>query len=185
MLTEWEGRRSATKHHLIGHLSHASKVVKPGQTFMREIIRTMSIPKAGHHLTRLNAQCRADLAWWFTFLASWNEIHVSLFPGMPRGETVTADASGSWGCGAFGLHTMQWFQCEWPKHWESVNIAVKEMVPFVFAPAVWGHTWRGKRTLFRSDNMAVVQALKKHSAKDPQLAHLLRCLNFFEGTLWL
>ena len=33
MLAEWEGRRSATKHQLqslIGHLSHASKVVKPG-----------------------------------------------------------------------------------------------------------------------------------------------------------
>ena len=158
MLTEWEGRRSATKHQLqslIGHLSHASKVVKPGQTFMREIIRTMSIPKAGHHLTRLNAQCRADLAWWFTFLASWNEIHVSLFPGMPRGETVTADASGSWGCGAFGLHTMQWFQCEWPKHWELVNIAVKEW-SHLCSPQRCGGTHGGEkgpysvRTIWRS-----------------------------------
>ena len=90
MLAEWEGRRSATKHQLqslIGHLSHASKVVKPGRTFMREVIRTMSIPRASHHLTRLNAQCRADLAWWSIFLASWNGI--SLFPGLPLRETIT------------------------------------------------------------------------------------------------
>ena len=182
MLAEWEGRRSATKHQLqslIGHLSHASKVVKPGRTFMREVIRTMSIPRASHHLTRLNAQCRADLAWWSIFLASWNGI--SLFPGLPLGETITADASGSWGCGAFCSHPPQWFQCEWPVHWKSVNIAVKEMVPFVVASAMWGHSWRGQRILFRSDNMAVVQTLGKHSAKDPQLAHLLRCLFFFEA----
>ena len=64
MLSEWEGRRSATKHQLqslIGHLSHASKVVKPGRPFMRELIRTMAIPKASFHLVRLNTQCRADI----------------------------------------------------------------------------------------------------------------------------
>ena len=37
MFSEWVGQRSATKHQLqclIGHLSHASKVVKPGRPFM-------------------------------------------------------------------------------------------------------------------------------------------------------
>ena len=146
---------------------------------MRELIRTMSIPKASHHLTRLNTQCRANLAWWSTFLTSWNG--VSLFPGLPLGETVTADASGSWGGGAFRTHPLQWFQCEWPTHWRSVNIAVKEMVPFVIAAAMWGHSWRGQRIRFRSGNMVVVQTLGRHSPKDPQLAHLLRCLFFFEA----
>ncbi len=143
---------------------------------MRELIRTMSIPKASHHLTRLNTQCRANLAWWSTFLTSWNG--VSLFPGLPLGETVTADASGSWGGRAFRTHPLQWFQCEWPTHWRSINIAVKEMVSFVIAAAMWGHSWRGQRIRFRSGNMVVVQTLGRHSPKDPQLAHLLRCLFF-------
>ena len=87
ILSEWEGRRSATKHQLqclIGHLSHASKVVKPGRSFMRELIRTMAILKASFHLVRLNTQCRADIMWWSTFLSDWNGI--SLFPGMPLGS---------------------------------------------------------------------------------------------------
>ena len=183
ILAEWEKRRSATKHQLqclIGHLAHAAKVVRPGRTFMREIIRTMSTPRSGHHWVRLNTQFRADLAWWATFLTSWNG--VSLFPGLPLGEAVTADASGSWGCGAFRSSRPQhWFQFEWPQHWEGVNIAVKEMVPFVIAAAMWGRTWHGQRTHFRSDNMAVVSALTRRSAKDPRLAHLLRCLFFFEA----
>ncbi len=58
-LADWEGRRSATKQQLqsiIGHLSHAAQVVKPGRTFLRELIRTMTIPKAGFHMVRLNIQ---------------------------------------------------------------------------------------------------------------------------------
>ena len=181
-LADWEGRRSATKHQLqclIGHLYHASKVVKPGRTFMREIIRTMTIPKASFHLTRLNTQCRADIAWWSAFISEWNG--VSLFPGMPRGVIITSDASGSWGCRAFTAHPLDWFQLQWPPQWENVSIAVKELMPITIAAAIWGHAWHNQRVLFCSDNMAVVHALTKRSAKDPRLAHLLRCLFFLEA----
>ena len=182
-LADWEGRHSATKQQLqsiIGHLSHAAKVVKPGRTFLRELIRTMTIPKAGFHMVRLNAQCRADIAWWSTFIATWNG--VSLFPGLPIGQIVTSDASGSWGCGAFHQsQAMLWFQLQWPPEWAEVNIAVKELVPVTLSAAIWGHTWHKQKIVFKSDNMAVVIALNKRSAKDPRLAHLLRCLFFFEA----
>ncbi len=32
---------------------------------------------------------------------------------------------------------------------------------------------------FRTDNMAVVAVLKSHTAKDPLLMHLVRCLIFY------
>ena len=54
LLAVWMGCRSATKHELqcvIGHLSHAAEVVKPGRTFMKELIRTMT---TSYHLTRIN-----------------------------------------------------------------------------------------------------------------------------------
>ena len=118
-------------------------------------------------------------AWWSTVLSSWNGI--SLFPGLLQGNTVIADASGSWGCGAFQSPLTDWFQLEWPPHWGGVNIAVKELVSFTDAAALWGDTWRCQRVLFRSDNMAVVHALSKQSAKDPLFAQLLRWLFFFEA----
>ena len=41
LITQWLGRRSASKHQLqvlVGHLSHAAAVVKPGRIFMRALI---------------------------------------------------------------------------------------------------------------------------------------------------
>ncbi len=186
LLQSWEGRRTATKHELqclIGHLNHAAKVVRPGRTFLRELIRTMSIPKHSYHKVRLNLLCRADIAWWALFISQWNG--VSLFPtSLPRGPSVVSDASGTWGCGAFtGDHLPIWFHLPWPPSgWEGKNIAVKEMIPMVISAGIWGKQWRGRTVEFRSDNMAVVHALSKGAAREPHLAHLLCCLSFLEAT---
>ena len=93
-------------------------------------------------------------------------------------HSITADASGSWGCRAFSSNGA-WFQLQWPSTWSQYHIAAKEMVPVVVAIAVWGHDWQSCSVLVRSDNMAVVSALSSGSAKDPLLMHLLRCLHFF------
>ena len=89
---------------------------------------------------------------------------------------VTSDASGSWGCGAFS--DRQWLQLQWPSRWASYSIAPKELAPVILAAAVWGKQWAGKTVLFRCDNAAVVSCLRKGSAKDKQMLHLLRCLAF-------
>ena len=101
-LGRWLGRNSARKRQLqsiIGQLSDAAIVVWPGRTFLRLLIETAKIPKKQEHLVCLNGECKADLHWWDTFLEGWNG--VALLPGRPVGDTVTSDASGSWGCGAF------------------------------------------------------------------------------------
>ena len=101
-LSRWLGRGSARKRQLqsiIGQLSDAAIVVWPGRTFLRSLIETAKIPKKQEHLVCLNGECKADLHWWDTFLEGWNG--VALFPGHPAGDTITSDASGSWGCGAF------------------------------------------------------------------------------------
>ena len=43
---------------------------------------------------------------------------------------------------------------------------------------MWGHRWAGLRIRCLCDNMAVVFAVNKSSARDPQLMHLLRTLFF-------
>ena len=164
---------------LLGLLGHASTVVRPGRTFIRQLIELSKKPRLPSHKVRLNLDCRADLAWWSNFIDGWNG--VALFPGLPTGPTVVSDASGSWGCGAFCEPSVNWFQLEWYPSWRSVNIAAKELVPIVISAAVWGASWRGKSIRFLSDNQAVVTCLTNRSAQDPCMVHLLRCLFFFEA----
>ena len=66
LIEQWADRKVATKHQLqclLGHLGHAARVVRPGRTFLRELIRTMARPKHSYYKVRLNALCRADIEW--------------------------------------------------------------------------------------------------------------------------
>lgn len=178
----WTRKKCATKHQLqvlLGHLGHAATVVRPGRTFTRHLIEATKIPKRPFHKVRLNVQCRADIAWWSAFLQGWNGI--SYLSAKLCHTCIVADASGSWGCGAFEKDSLCWFQIQWPQSWQYVNIAVKEMLPLVVGAAIWGSRWEGHRVSFLSDNLAVVNVLTARSAKDPHIMHLLRCLFFFEA----
>ena len=80
-----------------------------------------------------------------------------------------------WGsCGLTG-----YFQLEWLRGWEEIDISVKELVPVVVAAALWGGLWRGKHICFHLDNMVVVSILSIRTAKSPHLMHLLRCFSFY------
>ena len=146
---------------------------------MRQLIETMKIPRLQSQSIRINCGCRADVAWWSTFIQDWNGI--ALFPTLLPGPTIVSDASGSWGCGAFCSSSLDWFQIQWPPHWTSTNIAIKELFPIIISAAIWGHTWHGTTVLFKSDNQAVVAVLTSRSARDSRLSHLLRCLCFLEA----
>ena len=93
-------------------------------------------------------------------------------------HVITADASRTWGCGAFGSHG-EWFHLQCPQSWVQHHIAAKELVLVVLAVAQWGARWQSTAVLVRSDNAAVVAALTSGSARDALLMHLLRCLHFF------
>jgi len=55
--------------------------------------------------------------------------------------TITSDASGNWGCGAFSGQS--WFQLKWVEQLLGHSITIKELIPIVVAAAIWGHKWRG------------------------------------------
>ena len=164
---------------LIGHLNHAATVVKPGHTFIRSLIDASSSVKSLDHHIHLSPAARADISWWSTFIRSWNGI--SLLPPPSPSQHIYTDASCSWGCRA--LCGQKWFQVPWPFEWSEVNIAHKEIVPILLAVACWGPSWRGERILYHSDNAAVVYAINKGSACDPQLMHILHSLFFLWRSL--
>ena len=181
-LLHWVDRRAATKRQLqqlLGHLHHAATVVRPGRSFTRNLINSMSALGHPSHYTRLNEGCKADIAWWVEFARAWNGI--SLFPHMHAGPSIISDASGSWGCGAYLHDTLSWFQLPWPADWESVDISAKELLPVVISAAIWGVHWSGLRVTFFCDNQSVVFSLSSRSGRTPHMSHLLQCLFFFEA----
>ena len=177
-LVRWLDRRVCIKRDLlslVGSLQHAAAVVRPGRPFVRHLIDRAKSVRHDHFNLRLHAPSRSDILWWHLFLSRWNGI--SIIPMVQTQISLTSDASGSWGGGAFWGR--QWFQLQWPTSLRSANIATLELIPIVVAVAVWGMNWRLAHVTCHCDNEAVVRVLNKGSAKDPALAQLLRCLAFY------
>ena len=106
--------------------------------FTCNLIKAIRRRDRPHHFVKLNSQCQADFLWWrHEFANQWNG--VSYMPALVSSVSVTTDASGTWGCGAY-TQSVEWFQLEWPAKWLNVNIAAKEMVPITVAAALWGRS---------------------------------------------
>ncbi len=167
---------------LIGLLSHACTVVRPGRRFLRALLNLLPVAKKPHHHIRLNADFKSDIEWWRSFLELWNGVSIlSLGPANPPDLHVWSDASGSWGCAA--IWYPHWFQVSWDlaHSFSRASIAAKELLPILLAACVWGAHWKGLTVQCNCDNQAVVSILNSGSAKDSHLAHMLRCLFFLES----
>lgn len=181
MISEWVLRKRCTRkdlERLVGHLSHAATVMKPGRSFLRSLFNLLKGSRAAHHFVFLNKAARADLKWWFYFLQVWFGSFFFVAP-VPS-HHVYSDASGSWGCGAV-QDASSWFQVRWPGdgRWESASIATMELVPLVVAAAIWGPTWGGQHIRFHCDNMSVVAMVNSGTSKEESLMDLLRCFYLY------
>ena len=179
LIRSWRGRKCCRKWELlslIGQLQHACRVVRPGRTFLRWMIDLSSSVMGYDHWVRLNCGFRSDLRWWELFLEQWNGVALckSLITRIGR-ASITSDASGRWGCGAF-TDSGDWFQLQWRPGWEGVHITV---LPIVIGCAVWGDWWKGETVRCLCDNAAVVAIIKSGSSRDKRVMHLMRCLFFF------
>jgi len=180
----WLSKRKATKRQilsLVGLLQHATKVVRPGHTFLSRMYSTAAKLKQSSHRKKLSAAFHSDLRGLNVFMTHWNGIsflHYSPSNSSPD-SCIETDASGSWGCGAWfdGL----WFQYKWPADWAPIGIMAKELVPILFSCVVWGSKLSRLRVQFKCDNLPLVEAINKGSSKDNMVMHLLRCLWFFSA----
>ena len=185
----WAGRKSATRKELesvVGKLVHASRVVRPGKTFLRHLFELLSGVRKAHHHVRLGAVARSDLLWWCTFMEQWNGVNMIYHPLAPSVEIWT-DASGSFGCGALCPTLSRWFQLPWRGTEtcrdmdRSRSITWMELLPVVVACAVWGPRLKGQTITVHCDNMGAVALVKSGYSRVPQIMHLLRCLFFFKA----
>ena len=140
-VTKWQGKKAGKKRDLlslIGSLSHACKIIKPGRSFLRRLIDLSKQATDLNHFVRLNIEARSDIEWWFRFAESWNGVSIMYQVDHQRcSANISSDASWSWGCGAFSGD--KWFLFKWPQTLQASHITVKELVPIVLAAAVWGH----------------------------------------------
>jgi len=179
----WLGKRKAKKRQilsLVGLLQHATKVVKPGRTFVAQMYKAAAKLKKFHHKTRLTKGFQSDLQWWHIFVTNWNG--VSFITGTPVQEPVCCiqtDASGHWGCGV--RFDSLWLQHAWSLEWTDISIMAKELVPIIFSCAVWGLLLTRRHVEFQCDNLSLVEAINKGCSKDIMVMHLLRCLWFFHA----
>lgn len=78
-MAQWRGKKVCRKEELqsiIGSLAHACKVVKPGRTFLRQLIDLLVVAKKPYHHIRLTWDARSNIEWWHCFAAQWNGVSI-------------------------------------------------------------------------------------------------------------
>lgn len=74
-LNSWRGRKACRKRDLlslIGSLSHASRAVRAGRSFVRRLIELARATGQLDDFTRLTREARADIDWWWLYVSTWN-----------------------------------------------------------------------------------------------------------------
>lgn len=127
---------------LIGSLSFACKVIRPGRPFLRRLpLATQGVSNAFHHI-HISKGVRRDCAMWVSFLSSYSGISLLQtwqFSSSPHMH-LFSDAS-DWGYAA--IYSSQWIQGHWPVKWRRSHINIREFFPIYLALSVWGHIWVG------------------------------------------
>ena len=184
MLIKWSSRKKCTKRELlslIGSLSFAAKVVKPGHMFLRRLIDLSTTVSSLHHHINLNAEGRADIQWWVDFLPTWNGVNFI------QDDIVTSvslslftDASGS-GFGA--VYGKYWFSVPWPESFLVYHINIRELFAIVAAVCSWGSAWRNQQILFYTDSLSITQVWRSGTSSDRTIMTLVRFLFLFTARL--
>ena len=190
LLTTWSSTTKCTKRQLlslIGKLNFATKVIPAGRIFLRRLINRSTAVDAMHHHLYLNAEARADIAWWLIFLPRWNGRAPILQPKWTLSSTLQlfTDASGSHGFGAY--YQGAWFRGSWLPHQQlnpatGISIAWQELYAIVAAAAAWGKAWTGRRIMVHCDNQAVVDIWDHYTSKSPTIMCLVRTLHLIAAT---
>ena len=181
-IKKWSRLRSCRKRELqslVGLLHDASVIIRPERTFLRRLIDLIkgAHNRSANSFLRLNLAARSDILWWHTFTESWNGLSMMhSYRALNPEVILTSDASGSWGCGAYC--NGQWLQYQWSHLTIDYDITAKELLPIVFATAIWGRDWENKSILCRCDNEAVVHIINTGTSRDPVAMGLMRCLYF-------
>ena len=157
VLEAWLSRDSCSKRQLlslIGSLSFAAKVVKPGRMFLRRLINLSTKVSQLHQVVHLDSEAEVDIQWWAQFLSSWNGVEYF------QAVTVTSHSlklytdSSSHGFGA--VYRSHWFSSPWSSQLIHQDINYLELFAIVFVVLTWGHEWFNQQVIIYTDNYCIV-----------------------------
>ena len=111
-ILNWLPKKNTTKRELlslVGLLQHASKVVRCGHTFVRQMYQAAAKVKKLSFFTHRTKEFRSDLFWWHFFLTSRNGLSLLCSSNFWQADyCIQTDTSDSSGRGVvFDNH---WFQ---------------------------------------------------------------------------
>ena len=179
LVSEWLEKRKCTKRSLlslIGTLSFACKVVKPGRMFLRRLIDLSTTAKKLHHHIDISVSIREDLKMWRIFLDSWDG--QSFIPEPPVTSSTLelfTDASLR-GFGAF--FKGNWFSIPCPSLAPKTHISFLEFFAVFAAISTWCNYLANKQIIVFTDNEAIVAIWASGSSKDKPIMALVRELFF-------
>ena len=162
---------------LLGHFNFASKVIRPGRSFVSYLIKLSTTVKELHYHVHLNRACKQDLRMWELFLSNWNG--VSMF----HDDVITTsddlclytDASSTVWFSAY--YKQSWFCEKWPDEVQSdSSMSFRELWPIVCATIVWSKQWAQKRLVFHCDNIGTVYILNSGHSKCLKIMSVMRTL---------
>ena len=167
-LNGWLDKRKCTKRELlplIGSLSFACKVVKPGRIFFRRLIDlSMTVTSLNHHIT-LNSEARADISWWLDFLPSWN-----------GREFFQAEPITSYSIKLFTDASLLGFGAVFDFH-----INFLELFAIVACVFTRGDDWKNQQILFYTDNQVIAHIWKTGTSTNKDIMRLVRPLFLFSA----
>ena len=161
---------------LIGKLSFASKVIKPGRLFLRHLIDLSTKVDNLNKFIVLNKQVKEDLKWWLRALSESNGVSFFQEPFTTSHDLqLFTDASGIGFGACFGSH---WFSHAWPPSFHSHSINFKELFAVVVAFEVWQVHFTNKQIRFFCDNLTICNLWRTHAVRNPDILRLIRHLFF-------
>jgi hypothetical protein len=160
---------------LIGLLNFAYAVVYPDRAFLRRIIDLTKGIQKPYHKRRLTKYAKADLTAWSLFIESFNGKGLIKSPQLETSISLHMHTDAS-NMGFGGFFCTHWFAHDWTPSWLDLHIFVREMYPIILAVELWAGEIQNKHIQFHCDNIAVVYAINKQTAKDPNLMKLVRRL---------
>ena len=179
ILPTWLHRKKCTKRDLlslIGKLSFACKVIRPGRIFLRRLIDVSTKVDRLHHHIDLDSEARADIKWWVDNIHHLNREATILQPDITLNAHLMlyTDASDL-GLGA--IFGGKWIQSSWPYNIsDTTSIDYRELLAIIASCLTWGHHWRGKRILIYTDNQPITDIWAAGTSKSKQLMALTRSL---------
>ena len=180
MITTWLNRKKCTKRELlslIGSLSFACKVIRPGRIFLRRLIDlSTSVSKLHHHID-ISSCVRLDLVMWSNFLQSWNGS--SFLPEPPvTAESLSLFTDASF-TGFGGFFQGQWISQPWPFDVSQVtHISFLELFAVFATVSTFSELLVNKHFVIFTDNEAIVSVWSTGSSKDKQIMALVREMFF-------